>query len=443
MISIEEVLEQIHQGRMVILVDDEHRENEGDFIMAAEKVTPEAVNFMARHGGGLICAALPEKRADELMLGPMVGENTSLHGTQFAVSVDLAEGTSTGISAFDRAATIKALADPRTRPGDFARPGHIFPLRAKTGGVLRRAGHTEAVVDLARLAGMNEAGVLCEIMDEDGSMARLPRLFEIADQFGLSVACIQDLIRYRQTREKIILRTEETVLPTAFGKFDLYLYETQYDNEAHLALVCGEVAGKKDVLVRVHSSCLTGDTLMSMRCDCNYQLHTALERIQQEGCGVLVYLNQEGRGIGLANKIKAYALQDKGLDTVDANIELGLAVDQRDYGVGIQILQDLGLTSVRLMTNNPKKVDAFIYHGFGLSVSDQVPIEADPNEFNDRYLETKRLRMGHKLKKTAKKAGGRSRGTPESDCQGEDREKQGAKAEKQGTKLKTRHKGTK
>ncbi|MBN2289682.1 MAG: bifunctional 3,4-dihydroxy-2-butanone-4-phosphate synthase/GTP cyclohydrolase II [Candidatus Glassbacteria bacterium] len=405
MTPVEETIEKFRQGRLVILVDDERRENEGDFVMAAEKATPEAVNFMARHGGGLICAPLTEKRADELMLTPMVGSNTALHGTQFTVSVDLKAGTSTGISAFDRTATIKALADPATRPEDFARPGHVFPLRARSGGVLRRAGHTEAVVDLARLAGLSEAGVLCEIMDEDGSMARLPRLFEIAREYGLSVACIQDLIRYRRNREKIVRCTAETVLPTAFGKFKLYLYETQYDDEAHLALVCGDVRGKQDVLVRVHSSCLTGDTLASLRCDCHDQLYKAMQVIQQEGCGVLIYMNQEGRGIGLANKIKAYALQDKGMDTVDANLELGLAVDQRDYGVGIQILKDLGLGSVRLMTNNPKKLDAFIYDGFGLNVSDQVPIEIDPNEYNRGYLETKRVRMGHTLNKPAQKAG--------------------------------------
>ena len=416
MAPIEEVIEQLRQGRMVILVDDERRENEGDFIIAAEKVTPEAVNLMARQGGGLVCVALTEKRADEMMLSPMVGSNTSLHGTEFTVSVDLKAGTSTGISAFDRTATIKALADPQTRPEDFARPGHVFPLRAKNGGVLRRAGHTEASVDLARLAGLSETGVLCEIMDHDGTMARLPRLFEIAGKFGLAVTSIQDLIRYRQNREKIIHCTAETTLPTAFGKFKLYLYETEYNDEAHLALVSGKVAGKKDVLVRVHSSCLTGDTLASLRCDCHDQLYTAMQMIQQESCGVLIYLNQEGRGIGLANKIKAYALQDKGLDTVDANIELGLAVDERDYGLGIQILKDLGLTSVRLMTNNPKKLDAFIYDGFGLTVSDQVPIEADPNEFNRRYLETKRVKMGHTLRKSRKKAGDDFGKTTGNDC---------------------------
>ena len=402
MATIEEVLEYLLEGGIIILVDDEHRENEGDFIMAAEKITPEAVNFMARHGRGIICVPMTEQRADELHLAPMVGSNTALHGTSFTVSVDLKAGTSTGISAHDRSATIKALCDPRTMPDDLARPGHIFPLRAKQGGVLRRAGHTEASMDLARLAGFQPVGVLCEIMDEDGTMARLPRLFEIAREFNMPVASIQDLIKYRRTREKIVRCTARTILPTAFGNFEMFLYETTYSEESHLALVCGHVAGKKDVLVRVHSSCLTGDALASMRCDCRYQLHTAMKMIQQEGRGVLIYLNQEGRGIGLAPKIKAYELQDKGMDTVQANIELGYADDERDYGVGIQILKDLGLNSVRLMTNNPKKLDAFIYSGYGLAVTEQVPIEQDPNEFNKDYLKTKRVRMGHRLNKLDK-----------------------------------------
>ncbi|HUU26176.1 MAG TPA: bifunctional 3,4-dihydroxy-2-butanone-4-phosphate synthase/GTP cyclohydrolase II [archaeon] len=410
MLPIKEVIEHISRGGMIILVDDEKRENEGDFVIAAEKVTPEAVNFMARQGGGIICVALTEKRADELGLEPMVGSNTALHGTSFTVSVDLKAGTSTGISAYDRAATIKALCDPHLGPEDLARPGHIFPLRAKDGGVLRRAGHTEAGIDLACLAGLEPAGVLCEIMDDDGRMARLPRLFEIAREFDLPVASIQDLIRYRRQREKIVNATVRTTLPTIFGTFDMYLYETTYSDETHLALVCGSVAGRKDVLVRVHSSCLTGDALASLRCDCRYQLHTAMKMIQDEGLGVLLYLNQEGRGIGLASKIRAYALQDKGLDTVDANIELGYSDDERDYGLGIQILKDLGLTSVRLMTNNPKKVDAFIYGGYGLVVTEQVPIEQDPNEFNREYLETKRVRMGHKLQKLDRAEGSESSG---------------------------------
>jgi len=402
MTPLEEVIDLIRLGGMSILVDDERRENEGDLVAAAEKVTPEMINFMARQGRGIICAALTEKRADELGLEPMVSSNTAIHGTSFTVSVDLKRGTSTGTSAYDRAATIRALCDPHLRPEDLARPGHIFPLRGKEGGVLRRAGHTEATIDLARLAGLKPAGVLCEIMDEDGTMARLPRLFQIAKEFDLPVASIQDLIRYRRKREKLVRATARTTLPTAFGTFDMYLYETTYSDECYLALVCGQVEGKKDVLVRVHSSCLTGDALGSMRCDCRYQLHTAMKMIQQEGRGVLLYLNQEGRGIGLASKIKAYELQDKGYDTVEANIKLGFADDERDYGIGIQILKDLGLTSVRLMTNNPKKVDAFIYDGYGLTVTEQIPLEQDPNEFNKEYLKTKRVRMGHRLEKIDK-----------------------------------------
>ncbi|MFH1069100.1 MAG: 3,4-dihydroxy-2-butanone-4-phosphate synthase [Candidatus Glassbacteria bacterium] len=404
MTPVDEAIERLRGGGMVILVDDEQRENEGDFVIPAENAAPEAVNFMARHGRGLICVALTEKRAQELDLEPMVhsDSNTSRHGTSFTVSVDLKAGTTTGTSAHDRAATIRAICDQRTRPEDLARPGHIFPLRAREGGVLRRAGHTEATVDLALLAGFQPIGVLCEIMDEDGTMARLPRLFEISREFNLPVASIQDLIRYRRTREKIVKCSARTVLPTADGKFDLYLYETTYSDESHLALVCGHVAGKENVLVRVHSSCLTGDALGSLRCDCRYQLNTAMQMVQQEGQGVIVYLNQEGRGIGLAPKIKAYALQDKGLDTVQANLELGFADDERDYGVGIQILKDLGLSSVRLMTNNPKKVDAFIYDGYGLTVTEQVPIEQDPNDYNRKYLETKKNQMGHRLRKIGK-----------------------------------------
>ncbi len=401
MAPIEEVIEQIRGGAMVVLVDDERRENEGDLIFGAGHVTPEKINFMVTQGRGLVCVPMTESRADELNLNPMVGDdqNTESHGTSFTVSVDVKAGTTTGISAPDRAATVKALCDSRSRPTDFARPGHIFPLRAREGGVLRRAGHTEATVDLARLAGLEPIGVLCEIMDEDGTMARLPRLFEFARRHNLPVASIRDLISYRESREKIVQCTERTVLPTAYGKFDMHLYETTYSNETHLALVCGPVAGKSDVLVRVHSSCLTGDALGSLRCDCRYQLNTAMQMVQQEGLGVVVYLNQEGRGIGLAPKIKAYALQDKGFDTVQANIELGFAADERDYGVGIQILKDLGLSSVRLLTNNPKKVDAFIYGGFGLEVTEQVPLEQDPNDYNRRYLETKREQMGHRLNK--------------------------------------------
>lgn len=404
MTPIEEVVAHIGRGGIAIIVDDERRENEGDFLMAAEKVTPEAINFIVKHGRGILCAPVTERRADELNLLPMVTSNTSLHETQFTISVDLKVGTSTGASAHDRAATIKALSDANSRHDDFARPGHVFPLRAMNGGVLRRAGHTEASIDLARLAGLNEAGVLCEIMDEDGTMARLPRLFEIARQFNLPVASIQDLISYRQSREKLVRCTADANLPTEFGEFRIKCYKTEYNDETHLALVCGDVVGKKDVLVRVHSSCLTGETLSSLRCDCRYQLNAAMKKIQEEGSGVLVYLNQEGRGIGLAAKIKAYELQDKGLDTVDANIELGHGADERDFGVGIQILKDLGLSTVHLMTNNPKKIDAFIYGGYGLEVTGQIPIEDDPNDFNIKYLETKRVRMGHTLEKSRKRA---------------------------------------
>lgn len=405
MTSITDVVEQIRTGGMVVLVDDERRENEGDLIFAAEHVTPEKINFLVTHGRGLVCAPMSEQRAHDLNLTMMVGEeqNTESHGTSFTVSVDVKAGTTTGISAHDRAATIRALCDQRSRSSDFARPGHIFPLRAREGGVLRRAGHTEATVDLAVMAGLQPVGVLCEVMDEDGSMARLPKLFEFARRHNLPVASIQDLIRYRESREKIVQCTSRTVLPTEYGKFDLHLYETTYSKESHLAMVCGQVAGKSGVLVRVHSSCLTGDALGSLRCDCRYQLNTAMKMVQQEGLGVVVYLNQEGRGIGLAPKIKAYALQDKGMDTVQANIELGFADDERDYGVGIQILKDLGLSSVRLLTNNPKKVDAFIYGGYGLEVVEQVPLEQDPNDFNRRYLETKRAQMGHRLHKVGGK----------------------------------------
>ena len=401
MTPVADVVEQIRKGGMVVLVDDERRENEGDLIFAAEHVTPEKINFLVTQGRGLVCVPMNDQRAHELNLNMMVGEeqNTESHGTSFTVSVDVKAGTTTGISAHDRAATIRALCDRNSRGSDFARPGHIFPLRAREGGVLRRAGHTEATVDLCVMAGLQPVGVLCEVMDEDGTMARLPRLFEFARKHNLPVASIQDLIRYRESREKIVQCTARTTLPTEYGKFDMYLYETTYSKESHLAMVCGQVSGKSDVLVRVHSSCLTGDALGSLRCDCRYQLNMAMKMVQEEGQGVVVYLNQEGRGIGLAPKIKAYALQDKGLDTVQANIELGFADDERDYGVGIQILKDLGLSSVRLLTNNPKKVDAFIYGGYGLEVTEQVPIEQDPNDFNRRYLETKRTQMGHRLKK--------------------------------------------
>jgi 3,4-dihydroxy 2-butanone 4-phosphate synthase/GTP cyclohydrolase II len=380
---------------MLIVVDDEDRENEGDLIMAAERVTPEAVNFISRHARGLICAPLSEERADALKLAPMVGDNTGLHETNFTVSVDLRVGTTTGISAGDRAATIRALVDPATRPEDLGRPGHVFPLRAKDGGVLRRAGHTEAVVDLARLAGLEPAGVLCEIMDDDGSMARLPRLVTFARQHGLKLLTIEDLVRYRRIKEKLVRRILETRLPTRYGEFALVLYGTTVNDEHHMALVRGDVAGKRDVLVRVHSSCTTGDALGSLRCDCGEQLRLALERIAAEDEGVLLYMHQEGRGIGLENKLRAYALQDAGLDTVEANVHLGFKPDPRDYGIGCQILVDLGLSSLRLLTNNPKKRVAL--EAYGLSFSDIVPLEVAPNEHNRRYLETKRDKLGHLL----------------------------------------------
>ncbi len=393
--TIEEALAELRAGRMLIVVDDEDRENEGDLIMAAEKVTPEAVNFMTRHARGLICAPITEKRADALKLQPMVGDNTGLHETNFTVSVDLRYGTTTGISAADRAATIRALVDPTTAPEDLGRPGHVFPLRAKDGGVLRRTGHTEAVVDLARTAGLQPAGVLCEIMDEDGSMARLPRLIEMARAFDLKIITIEELVRYRRIKEKLVRRILETRLPTRHGDFKLVLYGTTVNDEHHLAIVKGEVAGKKDVLVRVHSSCTTGDAIGSLRCDCGEQLRLALDKIDAEGEGVVLYMHQEGRGIGLENKLRSYVLQDEGLDTVEANVHLGFKPDPRDYGIGCQILVDLGLSSLRLLTNNPQKRVAL--EAYGLSFSDIVPLEVTPNEHNRRYLETKRDKLGHRL----------------------------------------------
>ncbi len=393
---IEEALEAVALGRVLIVVDDEDRENEGDFIMAAEKVTPAAVNFMATHGRGLVCTPLTAERAAELRLEPMVSDNTALHETAFTVSVDARHGTSTGISAADRASTIRALADPDTRPRDLARPGHIFPLIAKNGGVLRRAGHTEAAVDLARMAGLEPVAVLCEVVDEDGSMARLPRLLEIARQHDLPIITIEDMILYRRRTEKLVVREAETPLPTQHGDFRLILYGTTINDEHHVALVKGEVEGKKDVLVRVHSSCFTGDVLSSLRCDCGDQLHQAMRAIAEEGEGVVLYMHQEGRGIGLVNKLKAYMLQDAGLDTVEANEHLGFRPDPRDYGLGCQILVDLGLTTLRLLTNNPQKRAAI--EGYGLKISEHVPIEVAPSEHNRRYLDTKRDKLGHLLR---------------------------------------------
>jgi 3,4-dihydroxy 2-butanone 4-phosphate synthase / GTP cyclohydrolase II len=393
---IEEALEAIRRGRVLVVVDDEDRENEGDFVVAAERITPATVNFMATHGRGLICAPLAPERADQLELYPMVVDNTALHETAFTVSVDARHGTTTGISAADRAATIRALADPTTRPADLARPGHIFPLRAKNGGVLRRAGHTEAAVDLARMAGLEPVAVLCEVVDDDGSMARLPRLVEIAREHGLPIITIEDLIKYRRLKEKLVVRLAETELPTEYGDFRLILYGTTINDEHHVALVKGDVEGKENVLVRVHSSCFTGDVLGSRRCDCGEQLHQAMRRVAGEGEGVVLYMHQEGRGIGLVNKLRAYMLQDEGLDTVEANEHLGFRPDPRDYGLGCQILVDLGLSTLRLLTNNPQKRTAI--EAYGLRITDHVGIEVAPSEHNRRYLDTKRDKLGHLLR---------------------------------------------
>lgn len=393
--TIEEAIHDIQQGKVVIIVDDEDRENEGDFAVAAEKCTPEVINFMAKEARGIICAALTPHRADELKLDMMVESNTSLHDTSFTVSVDYIHGTSSGVSAFDRAATVKSLIDPKTKPSDLARPGHIFPLRALDGGVLRRAGHTEAVVDLCRLAGLYPAGVICEIMNEDGSMARIPELTRIAQQFGLHMITVKSLIEYRMQREKLVQRVVSTKLPTRHGTFDVHLYRSETDSKEHVALVKGELNPEKPVLVRVHSECLTGDVFGSYRCDCNEQLIAAMKLVEKEGCGVVLYMRQEGRGIGLSNKLKAYKLQDDGLDTVEANEKLGFRPDLRDYGIGAQILRDLGVGKMRLMTNNPKKVVGL--HGYGLEIVERVPLEVEPHPINEKYLKTKRDKLGHLL----------------------------------------------
>jgi len=393
--SIDEILRDIRRGRLVIVVDDEDRENEGDIVCAAEKITPVKVNFMAKHGRGLICVALTPERCAELGLVPQTHNSTALHGTAWTVSVDAVNGTTTGISAHDRAVTIKALVDSKTRSEDLARPGHVFPLMARPGGVLVRAGHTEAAVDIARLAGLKPAGVLCEVMADNGRMARLPELRRLARRFGLKIMTIKDLIDYRRHREILVHRVVDTNLPTRFGEFRLIVYEDEVEEYAHLALVKGDVRNKERVLVRVHSQCLTGDVLHSLRCDCGEQLQEAMRIISREGQGVLLYMRQEGRGIGITNKIRAYYLQDRGLDTVDANVALGFPPDLRDYGIGAQILCDLGLSSIRLLTNNPRKVVALA--GFGLKIVEQVPIVVKPNRHNLSYLVTKRDRLGHIL----------------------------------------------
>lgn len=393
--TIEEAREEFRQGRMLIVVDDEDRENEGDFIMPAEKVTPEAINFMTKYGRGMVCLPLTARRTAELDLDLMVDHNTALHGTPFTVTIDVKDGTTTGISAHDRALTILKAIDPKCGPTDFARPGHIHPLRATDGGVLMRAGHTEATVDLATLAGLYPAGVLCEILDDDGKMARLPRLEQMTAEFGLKIVTIRDLIEYRRRDEKLVYREVEVDLPTAYGDFRLIHFRNRVTDEHHLALVKGDVANGEPVLTRVHSSCMTGDVFGSARCDCGDQLHTAMAQIEREGRGLLLYMNQEGRGIGLAAKLKAYKLQDQGLDTVEANVSLGFAPDLRDYGTGALIMKNLGISKLRLMTNNPRKIVAL--KGYDLEVVERVAVEIAPNEVNVHYLETKRDKMGHMI----------------------------------------------
>jgi 3,4-dihydroxy 2-butanone 4-phosphate synthase/GTP cyclohydrolase II len=395
-LSIEEAIRDIREGRMVILVDDEDRENEGDLCMAAEAVTPEAVNFMAKYGRGLICLPMTADKIDALDLPPMVDNNTSPYGTGFTVSIEARCGVSTGISAADRATTILTAVADDAGPRDLVRPGHIFPLRAREGGVIVRAGQTEGSVDLARLAGMKLAGVICEIMDEDGTMARMPSLEKFSEKHGVGICTIADLIEYRMRMESFVHRAAETTIPTTIaGDFRAVVYENDVDNLLHIALVKGEIDPEKPVLVRVHSECLTGDIFGSLRCDCGPQLHKAMVKMEEEGCGVLLYIRQEGRGIGLVNKIKAYALQDEGFDTVEANEELGFAPDVRNYGIGAQILVDLGVRKMRLLTNNPKKMVGL--DGYGLSITEQVPIEVEANEYNKCYLECKKLKMGHTL----------------------------------------------
>ncbi len=392
---IEDIIKDIRAGRMVVVTDDEDRENEGDLVMAAEKITPASVNFMATHGRGLICAPITEERAEQLGLQRMVLENRESYRTDFTVSVDATHGVTTGISAHDRAATIQILVDPKAKPLDLVQPGHVFPLRAKAGGVLRRAGHTEASVDLARMAGLQPAGVLCEILNADGTMARLPELLKFRKKHKLKLCSIRDLIAYRRSSEKLVEREQVINLPTDFGDFMLHMYRSVVDGGHHLALVKGEISPRKPTLVRVHSECLTGDVFGSMRCDCGNQLHSALTQIEAAGNGVLLYMRQEGRGIGLPAKIHAYKLQEEGLDTVEANVKLGFAPELRDYGLGAQILFDLGIRKMRFLTNNPKKVIGL--EGYGLKIVEVVPIKSVPNKHNRKYLETKRVKMGHLL----------------------------------------------
>ena len=392
---IEDAIEAVRTGQMIIIVDDADRENEGDLMVAAEKVTPEGINFMARYGRGLICLSMTPERLDELDIPLMVSQNSSKFDTAFCVPIEARDRTSTGISAADRAATVLTAIDPVTKPADLLRPGHMFPLRSRTGGVLARTGQTEASVDIARIAGLYPAGVICEVMNEDGTMARVPQLAKVAKRHGLLMITVADLIKYRMSNESLVKRVASAKMPTDYGDFRVHAFENQVDHQTHVALVRGEIGDGKDVLVRVHSSCLTGDGLHSIRCDCGMQLDAAMEQIAAEGRGILLYLNQEGRGIGLANKIRAYELQDEGFDTVEANERLGFKADQRDYGMGVQILRELGVRSMRLLSNNPRKLVGI--EGYGLSVSEWMPLEIPAQDSTRRYLKTKKEKMGHKL----------------------------------------------